>query len=90
MFDTYSLTQKVCPKNLQRFEEKDAKRNHFSNMFVAQVKYGRPNNVEDLQKQAFYRFLRRTYILHHVALAIVLYAIGGLPFVVWGMVTILS
>ncbi|XP_022153482.1 palmitoyl-monogalactosyldiacylglycerol delta-7 desaturase, chloroplastic-like isoform X2 [Momordica charantia] len=48
-------------------------------------KYGRPNNAEDLQKQAFYRFLRRTYILHHVGLAVVLYAVGGLPFLVWGM-----
>ncbi|KAK1414306.1 hypothetical protein QVD17_30050 [Tagetes erecta] len=43
------------------------------------------NNVRDLEKQFFYRFVRRTYIAHPIALALVLYALGGLPFIVWGM-----
>ncbi|XP_023525371.1 palmitoyl-monogalactosyldiacylglycerol delta-7 desaturase, chloroplastic-like [Cucurbita pepo subsp. pepo] len=85
MFDAYTLTKKVCPKNVQDFEERSTKRKRFRNVLVGYVKYGRPNNVEDLQKQGFYRFLRKTYILHPTALAIVLYATGGLPFVVWGM-----
>ena len=89
MFDAYTLTKKVCPKNVQDFEERSTKRKRFRNVLVGYVKYGRPNNVEDLQKQGFYRFLRKTYILHPTALAIVLYATGGLPFVVWGMVTII-
>ncbi|KAL0717267.1 hypothetical protein Bca4012_066589 [Brassica carinata] len=46
---------------------------------------GERNNVGDLEKQPFYQFLRSTYIWHPVALAVALYALGGLPFVVWGM-----
>ncbi|XP_071689095.1 palmitoyl-monogalactosyldiacylglycerol delta-7 desaturase, chloroplastic-like [Rutidosis leptorrhynchoides] len=44
-----------------------------------------PNNVKDLEKQSFYRFMRRTYIAHPIALALLLYTFGGLPFIVWGM-----
>ncbi|KAI8006354.1 Triosephosphate isomerase, cytosolic [Camellia lanceoleosa] len=44
-----------------------------------------PNNVGDLEKQPFYRFLQRTYVVHPIALAVLLYAMGGLPFIVWGM-----
>lgn len=47
---------------------------------------GGPNNVGDLEKQPFYRFLRSTYILHPIALGGLLYALGGFPFIVWGMV----
>ncbi|KAA0044452.1 hypothetical protein IC582_017403 [Cucumis melo] len=85
IFDSYGLTKKVCPKHVEDFEAKDEKRKSTKNMFVGYLKYGRPNNAEDLQKQAFYRFLRRTYILHHFGLAIILYAVGGLPFLTWGM-----
>ncbi|XP_010250157.2 PREDICTED: palmitoyl-monogalactosyldiacylglycerol delta-7 desaturase, chloroplastic-like [Nelumbo nucifera] len=46
---------------------------------------GEPNNVGDLQKQPFYRFLQRTYIAHPIALGAVLYAVGGFPYLVWGM-----
>ncbi|XP_028779179.1 palmitoyl-monogalactosyldiacylglycerol delta-7 desaturase, chloroplastic [Neltuma alba] len=46
---------------------------------------GEPNNVGDLDKQYFYRFLRSTYILHPLALGGLLYAMGGFPFLVWGM-----
>ncbi|KAI3712060.1 hypothetical protein L1987_70609 [Smallanthus sonchifolius] len=46
---------------------------------------GERNNVRDLEKQFFYRFVSRTYIAHPIALALVLYALGGLPFIVWGM-----
>ncbi|KAJ9537918.1 hypothetical protein OSB04_030651 [Centaurea solstitialis] len=44
-----------------------------------------PNNVRDLEKQGFYRFLRDTYFLHPLGLAFVLHAIGGFPYVVWGI-----
>ena len=33
----------------------------------------------------FYRFLQRTWMLQQVPVALVLYAIGGLPWVVWGV-----
>uniref|UniRef100_A0A5B7BV30 Fatty acid desaturase domain-containing protein n=1 Tax=Davidia involucrata TaxID=16924 RepID=A0A5B7BV30_DAVIN len=46
---------------------------------------GKPNNVGDLEKQPFYRFLSRTYIVHPVLLGALLCALGGFPFLVWGM-----
>lgn len=48
---------------------------------------GEPNNVGDLEKQPFYKFMQKTYILHSLALGALLYAIGGFPFIVWGMVS---
>ncbi|GJY84952.1 palmitoyl-monogalactosyldiacylglycerol delta-7 desaturase, chloroplastic-like protein [Tanacetum coccineum] len=52
---------------------------------VQAIQCGEPNNVADLEKQPFYRFLRTTYIVHPLAFAILLYALGGFPFIVWGM-----
>ncbi|XP_075490139.1 palmitoyl-monogalactosyldiacylglycerol delta-7 desaturase, chloroplastic-like [Primulina tabacum] len=46
---------------------------------------GNPNNVGDLEKQPFYKFLQRTYVVHPVALGALLYALGGFPYIVWGM-----
>jgi stearoyl-CoA desaturase (delta-9 desaturase) len=34
---------------------------------------------------AFYRFLQRTWMLQQLPVAIVLYATGGLPWVIWGV-----
>ncbi|KAL5728782.1 hypothetical protein ACHQM5_001822 [Ranunculus cassubicifolius] len=42
-------------------------------------------NVEDLLKQSYYRFLRKTYAYHICLQAIVLYKFGGFPFIVLGM-----
>ncbi|XP_022955962.1 palmitoyl-monogalactosyldiacylglycerol delta-7 desaturase, chloroplastic-like [Cucurbita moschata] len=42
-------------------------------------------NVTDLEKQTFYRFLHKTYLLHPITLAAILYSIGGAPFFIWGM-----
>jgi fatty-acid desaturase len=39
----------------------------------------------DLVRQPFYRFLDRTYLLWQVALAAGLFAVGGWPWVVWGI-----
>ncbi|KAI3525149.1 hypothetical protein L2E82_02425 [Cichorium intybus] len=44
-----------------------------------------PNIVEEMEKQPFYRFIRKTFILHSIALALLLYALGGIPFLVWGV-----
>ncbi|KAI3455312.1 hypothetical protein Pfo_011975 [Paulownia fortunei] len=46
---------------------------------------GEPNNVGDLEKQPFYKFLQSTYIVHPMALGALLYALGGFPYIVWGM-----
>ncbi|KAF8011711.1 hypothetical protein BT93_J2097 [Corymbia citriodora subsp. variegata] len=61
---------------------------HMSWLFDIDFMYqkcGGPNNVGDLQKQPFYRFLHNTYFAHPIALAILLYVLGGVPFLVWGM-----
>ncbi|KAG9455785.1 hypothetical protein H6P81_000293 [Aristolochia fimbriata] len=46
---------------------------------------GESSNVGDLERQPFYRFLKQTYMFHPIALALLLYAAGGFPFLVWGM-----
>ncbi|KAE9621310.1 hypothetical protein Lal_00023562 [Lupinus albus] len=48
-------------------------------------KCGEANNVGDLENQLFYRFMRSSYIFHPLALGALLYAIGGFPFLVWGV-----
>ncbi|KAI3944083.1 hypothetical protein MKW92_005592 [Papaver armeniacum] len=48
-------------------------------------KLGKPNNVMDLRKQAYYRFLRKTISLHLVGLGLLLYFAGGLPHLIYGM-----
>ena len=48
---------------------------------------GGPNNVGDLRKQPFYRFLEKTYVIHPIALGALLNGLGGFPFLVWGMVS---
>lgn len=48
---------------------------------------GRPANVGDLEKQPFYKFIEKTYIIHPILLAALLYAVGGFPYIVWGMVS---
>ncbi|KAF6137717.1 hypothetical protein GIB67_003196 [Kingdonia uniflora] len=35
--------------------------------------------------QAYYRFLRRTHYVHPTAFGVLLYALGGFPYIVWGM-----
>ncbi|KAJ4845520.1 hypothetical protein Tsubulata_013042 [Turnera subulata] len=52
---------------------------------VLALQCGGPSNVGDLEKQPFYQFVKSTYILHPLALAVLLYAAGGFPFLVWGM-----
>ncbi|ESQ48360.1 hypothetical protein EUTSA_v10021971mg [Eutrema salsugineum] len=42
-------------------------------------------NVNDLVRQPFYRFLQRTFLLHLMAFATLLYICGGMPFLVWGI-----
>ena len=42
------------------------------------------NNAQDMAGQPFYRFIAATYPLHIVASAAVLFALGGLPWLVWG------
>ncbi|MCD7464131.1 Palmitoyl-monogalactosyldiacylglycerol delta-7 desaturase, chloroplastic [Datura stramonium] len=61
---------------------------HMSWMFDTNTiteRCGKPNNVGDLEKQRFYQFVRDTYAIHPVSLAALLYAMGGFPYIVWGM-----
>uniref|UniRef100_A0A0A0KTF2 Fatty acid desaturase domain-containing protein n=1 Tax=Cucumis sativus TaxID=3659 RepID=A0A0A0KTF2_CUCSA len=81
LLDSYVLTEKVGPKYFDDYEKIER------NVVMVNMKQGRPeNNVGDLEKQAFYRFLRKTYFLHLLLLAVLLYAMGGVPFLIWGMV----
>ncbi|CAF1723745.1 unnamed protein product [Brassica napus] len=54
-----------------------------------QKKCGGEENVNDLVRQPFYRFLQRTLYLHLIAFGFLLYIWGGMPFLVWGMRTVL-
>jgi len=45
---------------------------------------GARGNTGDLDSQPFYRFIERTYGLHVLAMFAALFAVGGLPAVVWG------
>ncbi|XP_061982868.1 palmitoyl-monogalactosyldiacylglycerol delta-7 desaturase, chloroplastic-like [Populus nigra] len=56
----------------------------FDNNYITE-KCGGQNNVGDLEKQPFYKFMQNTYFLHPIALGVLLYAVGGFPFLVWGM-----
>ncbi|XP_023526679.1 palmitoyl-monogalactosyldiacylglycerol delta-7 desaturase, chloroplastic-like isoform X1 [Cucurbita pepo subsp. pepo] len=79
LFDSYTLTKRVCPKYFTNFKKIER------SIIIWFSKHGRPDNVRDLEKQAFYRFIHKTYLLHHVAFAVLLYEVGGLPFLIWGM-----
>ncbi|KAM0066183.1 putative acyl-CoA desaturase [Helianthus debilis subsp. tardiflorus] len=51
----------------------------FDNGYIFE-KYQERNNVEDLKNQAF---LKRTYALHTIAFAALLYVVGGFSYIVW-------
>ncbi|KAI3684289.1 hypothetical protein L6452_33510 [Arctium lappa] len=48
-------------------------------------KYKERKNVEDLKSQAFYRFIKKTYLWHVLGFATIVYALGGFPYLVWVM-----
>ncbi|XP_076882491.1 palmitoyl-monogalactosyldiacylglycerol delta-7 desaturase, chloroplastic-like [Bidens hawaiensis] len=48
-------------------------------------KYQERKNVEDLKNQAFYRFIKRTYMWHIFGFGALIYAWGGFPYLVWIM-----
>ena len=45
---------------------------------------GSRGNTGDLDAQPFYKFIQRTYAWHVVGMFAVLFALGGLPALVWG------
>lgn len=48
-------------------------------------KCGGYENVSDLLRQPFYRFLQRSFGLHQIAFGLLLYFCGGMPFLAWGL-----
>lgn len=40
-----------------------------------------------MEKDAFYQFTQKTYPIHPIAMAVALYAVGGIPHLIWGMVS---
>ncbi|XP_022153399.1 palmitoyl-monogalactosyldiacylglycerol delta-7 desaturase, chloroplastic-like [Momordica charantia] len=75
IFDSNTLTNKMS--NFQERPDRSTS--------VMIMKHNRLDNVGDLKKQTFYTFIHNTYILHPIALAVILYAGGGIPFLIWGM-----
>lgn len=45
---------------------------------------GNRGNTGDLELQPFYKFIQQTYAWHVVAMFAALFAVGGLPALVWG------
>ncbi|KAD6118713.1 hypothetical protein R6Q59_023599 [Mikania micrantha] len=43
------------------------------------------SNVPELKAQWFYRFLHDTYVWHIIGLGVLLYFVGGYPYLAWGM-----
>ncbi|XP_038879870.1 palmitoyl-monogalactosyldiacylglycerol delta-7 desaturase, chloroplastic-like [Benincasa hispida] len=76
----YASTKRVNrPRYFVIFQEIE------KNIFLMVRKQVRRDNVRDLEKQIFYKFIHKTYLLHPIALAILLYVVGGMPFLIWGM-----
>ncbi|KAI7754705.1 hypothetical protein M8C21_009465, partial [Ambrosia artemisiifolia] len=48
-------------------------------------KYRERKNVEDLKRQWFYMFIKKTYMCHILGCGALLYAWGGFSYIVWGM-----
>ncbi|XP_071733450.1 palmitoyl-monogalactosyldiacylglycerol delta-7 desaturase, chloroplastic-like [Rutidosis leptorrhynchoides] len=48
-------------------------------------KYQERKNVEDLKSQAFYRFIKTTYLIHPFAWGSFFYYMGGFPYLSWTM-----
>ena len=44
-------------------------------------------NVGDMEKDPFYKFMAKTYPIHIIGATIAYYALGGLPFLIWGVVS---
>lgn len=53
---------------------------------VCFLQVGARNNVSDMEKDPFYNFIQKTYPIHPTMMAVALYALGGFPYIVWGMV----
>lgn len=51
------------------------------------LQVGARSNVGDMEKEPFYQFIQKTYPIHPIMMAVALYAIGGFPYIVWGMVS---
>ncbi|CAI5537724.1 unnamed protein product [Closterium sp. Naga37s-1] len=51
---------------------------------ATQERVGVRNNIADMENDPFYNFIEATYVWHIVASVLLLYALGGFPWVVWG------
>ena len=49
---------------------------------------GARSNIADMAKDPFYLWIEKTYVWHIAGAVALLFAIGGWPYVVWGMVRI--
>ncbi|KAJ0785480.1 putative fatty acid desaturase domain, acyl-CoA desaturase [Helianthus annuus] len=82
LFDSGYMLEKVLHTTMSKMIIKKC----FSwQMFLFNLifQYQERNNVEDLKKQAFYRFIKKTYVLHLFAYVVLVYAFGGFRYLVW-------
>lgn len=75
----YASTKRVDTRYFVIFQEME------KNILLMVRKQVRRDNVRDLEKQIFYKFIHKTYLLHPISLAMLLYVVGGMPFLIWGM-----
>lgn len=52
---------------------------------ATQERVGRRGNIGDMSNDPFYLFIEKTYPLHIAGMAALLFALGGVPYLVWGM-----
>ncbi|CAI5537723.1 unnamed protein product [Closterium sp. Naga37s-1] len=57
---------------------------------ATQERVGVRNNIADMENDPFYNFIEATYVWHIVASVLLLYALGGFPWVVWGFVRLVG
>ncbi|BBN05142.1 stearoyl-CoA desaturase (Delta-9 desaturase) [Marchantia polymorpha subsp. ruderalis] len=50
-----------------------------------EARVGARANIADMEKDPFYKWIQKTYIIHPIMMAVALFALGGVPYVIWGM-----
>eukprot|EP00245_Coleochaete_scutata_P005279 TRINITY_DN18721_c0_g1_i1.p1 TRINITY_DN18721_c0_g1~~TRINITY_DN18721_c0_g1_i1.p1 ORF type:complete len:412 (+),score=34.49 TRINITY_DN18721_c0_g1_i1:113-1348(+) len=49
------------------------------------ARVGKRSNIADLENDPFYNWIEKTYPFHPIGMAVLLYALGGFPYLVWGV-----
>ncbi|KAM0034846.1 putative acyl-CoA desaturase [Helianthus debilis subsp. tardiflorus] len=76
------LTDPIFWVSMHRYHHQyvDSEKDPLSYIWIL---YQERKNVKDLKKQAFYRFIQRTYLLNPFAFATNVYVFGGFTYLAW-------